>query len=212
MSPIALVPIFMRRTKTDKSTVKEMVKEYTDTIDFNFTNEIIEKSERLKDFKLSKSVLQNIGEWALNGNSDQEIRKKLELDKEQWGLLVSICPTLILVMSHSRALADTIVAGSLFQVAIGGKRIKKLVPRAIGEYNEDGKKIGEHLETIEVWEELPPNPILLKFLAEHKLSEKFGETKADNSQEYRDFIDNLSPEDRALIDVAKKQIDLHGKN
>ena len=54
----------MRRTKTDKSTVKEMVKEYTDTIDFNFTNEIIEKSERLKDFKLSKSVLQNIGECA----------------------------------------------------------------------------------------------------------------------------------------------------
>lgn len=202
----------MPRKKKESTNVKEMVKDYANAIDFNFTNEIIEKSERLNDFKLSKPILENIAEWALNGNSDQEIRKKLELDKEQWGLLVSICPTLVLVMSHSRALADTIVAGSLFQVAIGGKKIKKLVPRAIGIYSEDGKKIGERLETIEVWEELPPNPILLKFLAEHKLSEKFGENKADNSQEYRDFIDNLTPEDRALIDIAKKQIELNGKN
>ena len=41
--------------------------------------------------------------------------------------------------------------------------------------------VGEHLEKV-VEEELPPNPLLLKFLAEHKLSEKFGKDKNDKDQ------------------------------
>ena len=184
--------------------VKEIVDTYSSVVDLDFVNQIIEHNGTLDDFEMNKATMMNIAEWALNGKSDEEIRKKLDLKPNQWGLLLQICPTLILVMQHSRALADTIIAGSLFQTAIGGKKIRKQLPKPVTEYDERGKPCGQHYEIIEVWEELPPNPILLKFLAEQKLSEKFGEAKVDNSKHYQEIVNNMTPEQIALMEMAQK--------
>ena len=184
--------------------LKNIVTEYEKTINMYFVNSIVNTSDE-SDFALNKSTLMNIAEWALNGSSDEEIRKKLDLRPKQWGILLSICPSLVLVMQHSRALADTVIAGSLFQTAIGGKRIKKQVPVRIREYDENGKVCGEHYDKIEVEEELPPNPILLKFLAEHKLSDKFGDKPVDSNSQYRDILNSLTPEQIALIESTKKK-------
>ena len=183
--------------------VEKIVKEYSENLDMSMVNEILDM-KGVKDFEMNKTTLTNIAEWALNGSSNEEIRKKLDLNPSQWKLLVSICPTLIMVMKSSRALADTIIAGSLFQTAIGGKRIHKEVPVRVREYDEKGLVCGEHYETIEVSEELPPNPVLLKFLAEHKLSEKFGENPVDTNKDYQKIIENLTPEERAFIETAVK--------
>lgn len=186
--------------------IKHVVEEYTKVLDIDFINEIIEHNGKLDDFEMNKSTIMNIGEWALNGESDDEIRKHLNLTPTQWGILVSICPTLLLVMRDSRALADAIIAGSLFQTAIGGKRIKREIARTVGIYDQEtGKKIGEKLEKIELEEELPPNADLLKFLATHKLSEKFGDGKYNNSSNYGDVVKSLSPEQMALIDAMRNK-------
>lgn len=189
--------------------VKEIVKKYEGLVDIDFVNQLIEQSGTLEDFEMNKSTLSNISEWALNGKSDEEIRKNLALTPKQWGVLVHICPVLVLVMKDSRAMADVIVAGSLFQTAIGGKRIKKQVAKTVKDYEYDEKTgksyvVGEHLETIELEEELPPNPILLKFLAENKLSEKFGGKPVDNSSNYAKILDEMTPEQLALIEMAQK--------
>lgn len=183
--------------------VKDIVKQYSDVVDFDFLNQIMAQSKELQDFEMNKTTLLNISEWALNGKSDEDIRKSLDLRPKQWATLLSICPVLILVMKDSRALADVVVAGSLFQTAIGGKRIKKQIAKSVKEYDDNGKVIGEHLDTIEVWEELPPNPYLLKFLAEHKLSEKFGGKPIDNNQEYSKILESLTPEQLAIIEMEK---------
>jgi len=183
--------------------VKDIVKQYSDVVDFDFLNQIMAQSKELQDFEMNKTTLLNVSEWALNGKSDEEIRKSLDLRPKQWATLLSICPVLILVMKDSRALADVVVAGSLFQTAIGGKRIKKQIAKSVKEYDDNGKVIGEHLDTIEVWEELPPNPYLLKFLAEHKLSEKFGGKPIDNNQEYSKILESLTPEQLAIIEMEK---------
>lgn len=183
--------------------VKDIVKQYSDVVDFDFLNQIMAQSKELQDFEMNKTTLLNISEWALNGKSDEEIRKSLDLRPKQWATLLSICPVLILVMKDSRALADVVVAGSLFQTAIGGKRIKKQIAKSVKEYDDNGKVIGEHLDTIEVWEELPPNAYLLKFLAEHKLSEKFGGKPVDNNQEYSKILESLTPEQLAIIEMEK---------
>jgi len=188
-----------------KNEVEQLVKKYNDILDINFINQIINNSPKMGDFEMNKSTLMNIGEWALNGSSDDEIRKKLDLSPEQWGILLSICPTMLLVMRESRAMADIVIAGSLYQTAIGGKRIKRQVAKTVRDFDENGKVIGEHLEKIELEEELPPNPVLLKFLAENKLSEKFGESKVDNSGKYKDFIEKLTPEERAVIEMASRE-------
>ena len=191
--------------------LERVVNDYANDMDMEFTNEIIKTTKELGDFEMNKTTLMNIGEWALDGKSNEEIRKHLDLTPKQWTLLCNICPTLLYVMKSSRALADVMITGSLVQTAIGGKTIRKQVAKNVKEYNEDGIICGEHLETIWLEEELPPNPILLKFLAEHKLSEKFGDKKVDNTSHFKGIIDNLSPEERAILEAQAGEI-LNVKN
>lgn len=189
--------------------ILDPVKELANNVDMKTINSLLAQTE-LKDFEMNKSTIMNISEWALNGASDNEIRKKLSLTKNQWAILVTICPTLLLVMKESRALADVVIAGSLFQTAIGGKRITKQVPVKYKKYDENGKPYEEDYKVIEIQEELPPNPLLLKFLAEHKLSEKMGENPLGKESDYKKMVESLTPEERALIEAMKKASDLNG--
>lgn len=191
--------------------VLDPIKELAKNVDMKTINALLSKTE-LKDFEMNKATITNIAQWALNGDSDTEIRKHLNLTKNQWAILVTICPTLLLVMKESRALADVVVAGSLFQTAIGGKRITKQVPVKYKIYDDNGKPIGEDYKIVEVQEELPPNPLLLKFLAEHKLSEKMGENAIDKDNNYKKMVDSLTPEERALIEAMKKASDINGSS
>lgn len=185
----------------EQEQVMQQVKEMTDKVNIRTTNEVLKNTD-IGDFKISKRVLENIAEWCLNGDSDDEIRKKIELTPKQWSILTTICPKVLDIMDHSRAYADIVLGGSLLQTAIGGKKIKKEQLIKVGEYI-NGVKVGEHVEKHMVEEELPPNPLLLKFLAERKLNEKLGEQDRPVSN-YRDIIDNLSPEDRAKLESYKK--------
>jgi len=187
--------------------INKIVNEYTKDIDMGLINEILQ-DKNVQDFEMNKQTLMNIADWALNGSSNEEIRQKLSLSPKQWNLLVSICPILVYVMRDSRALADTIVAGSLFQTAIGGQRIRKTVPVRVREYDDKGIVCGEHYENHEVWEELPPNPVLLKFLAEHKLSEKFGDKPQEDTGKFAKIIASMSKEERALIESQKGDLDV----
>ena len=90
------------------------------------------------------------------------------------------------------------------------KIIKKQQLVRIHEYDENGKVCGEHYETVWVQEELPPDPSLLKFLAEKKLNEKLGENANKDKKDYKDIIDNLSAEDLAKLEKMQKAGKLDG--
>ena len=186
-----------------KKDILKPINELAKNVDINLVNQLLSQTE-LKDFEMNKSTITNIAEWCLNGESDNEIRQRLALNKNQWSILVTVCPTLLIIMKDSRAMADVVIAGSLFQTAIGGKRIKKQVPVRIKEYDERGRVCGEHYDIMEIQEELPPNPLLLKFLAEHKMSEKLGDVQIKSEDAYRKMVDSLSPEERATIEAMKK--------
>lgn len=193
----------MARTKRE---LKQELGKITDTVDIDLTNKVIEMSEELENFKLTKKTLNNIAKWALDGKSQFEIAQNLELSKKEWQYLCKVCPTILLVMQHSQAYADIVVAGTLYQTAIGGHTIRRKQPIKIKEY-DNGKVIGEHIEYAE-WEEVQPsNPYLLKYLAEHKLSEQFGENKTDNSKEHREVVDVMSDEELKLIEKLGKNND-----
>lgn len=194
------------KKKTNKDNVtQELIKK----ADIDYINKMIEKSDDLGGFKISQTTLSNIAGWALNGASDTEIRKNLDLNKHQWAILCTVCPTMIMIMDRSRAMADLVIAGSLFQTAVGGKRVKKQQPVKVKIYDDKGVCVGEKIEIIELEEELAPNPMLLKFLAENKLSEQFGDNKGLDKSKIKAFVDNLSMEDRALLEAAGKNIELN---
>lgn len=195
----------MKKNKAVLQPIKEIAK----SIDLPMVNELL-KETQLADFEMNKSTITNIAEWCLNGESDNEIRQRLALNKNQWAVLVSVCPTLLIIMRESRAIADVVIAGSLFQTAIGGKKIKKQQPVKIKEYNGLGVCVGEHYEIVEYEEELPPNPLLLKYLAENKMNEKLGGNKTNITNDYKILVENMTPEERATIEAMKKVGDLNG--
>lgn len=186
-----------------KDKTLDPIKELSKSVDINLVNSVLAQTD-LHDFEMTKATIENIAEWCLNGNSDIEIRQKLSLNKHQWEVLVACCPTLLVVMQQSRSLAEVVLVGSLYQRAIGGKVIKKQQLVRIHEYDENGKVCGEHYETMWVQEELPPDPSLLKFLAEKKLNEKLGENANKDKKDYKDIIDNLSAEDLAKLEKMQK--------
>ena len=188
--------------RTRKELKKELDK-ITDTVDIDFTNNIIELSGELDKFQLTKTTLNNIAKWALDGKSQMEIAKNLELTKNEWAYLLKVCPAILVVMQHSQAYADIVVAGTLYQTAIGGNKIHRKQPIKIKEY-DNGKVIGEHIEYAEWEEEQPANPYLLKYLAENKLSEQFGKVKVDNTKEHREVVDAMSDEELKIIEVLGK--------
>lgn len=187
-----------------KRKIKKELDKITDTIDYKQINNAIESSGELEDFTISKQTLMNIASWALDGKTQYEIRQNLELTPSEWNYLLKICPTILIVMQHSTAYADIVVAGSLYQTAIGGHTIRRKMPMKIKEYGVDEKGrsivVGEHVEIVEYDEVQPSNPMLLKYLAEHKLSEQFGKEKSDNSEEHRQIIDNMNDNERKIIE------------
>ena len=190
----------MARTKSD---LKKELNKITDTVNIDLVNQVIQMSGELENFKLDKRVLTNIAKWALDGKSQFEIAQNLELSKNEWGYLCKVCPAILLVMQHSKAYADLVVAGTLYQTAIGGHTIHKKMPIKIKEY-DDGRVTGEHIEYAE-WDEVQPaNPFLLKYLAENKLSENFGKVKTDNSKEHREVVDIMTEEELKVIEKLDK--------
>lgn len=184
--------------------LKEDLNKITDTVDINITNQVLNLSGEIENFHLTKKTLNNIAKWALDGKSQFEIQQNLELNDKEWKYLIKVCPAIILVMQHSQAYADLVVAGTLYQTAIGGHTIHKKIPIKMKEYNEYGKCVGEHIEYAEYDEVQAPNPYLLKYLAENKLSENFGKTKMDNSKEHREVVDVMSEEELKIIEKLGK--------
>lgn len=190
----------MKRTKnpTRKELKKELDK-IVDTVDIKITNQMLELGG-IEKFNITEKTLDNIAKWALDGKSQFEIRQNLELSKQEWEYLIKVCPAIVIVMQHSQAYGEIVLAGTLYQTAIGGYTIHKKQPIKIKEY-DDGKVIGEHIEYAE-WDEVqPPNANLLKFLAENKLGENFGETKVDSSKEHKKVVDAMTEEELKEIEA-----------
>lgn len=193
--------------------ILDPIKELARNVDIKTINQLLANTE-LKDFEMNKSTIMNISEWCLNGESENEIRQRLSLTKNQWAILVTVCPTLLLVMKESKALAEIVLAGSLFQTAVGGKRVRKQVPirEKIYEWDEKSGKswvVGEKTSIVEIEEELPPNPMLLRYLAEKKMNEKMGEVKINNESAYKKMVESLTPEEKAMIEAMKKASEIN---
>lgn len=191
----------MPKKTNPKVEIKKQLEKIVDTVDVDMVNLAL-KGEDITKFDISKKTLMNIAKWFLDGKSVTEVRSNLELTLREWDFLIKTCPAVVQIMQHSTAYAEMVVGASLMQTAIGGTRIKKKIPLKVHEYEVfNGKSVvvGEHYEMVEIEEVLPPNPMLLKYLAENKLSEKFGNKKVDNSKEYADVLENMSEEEINLL-------------
>lgn len=185
----------------DKKQVLKKLEKITSTIDLKTLN--LQLKGVVDDFQLTNKTLRNIAEWALDGKSETEIRNNLELSPYEWEYLKKQCPSMLLVMQHSYAYADIVVAGTLLQTAIGGQEYEVEELIKVKDY-DDGRCVGEHIERHKRKVKTQPNPYLLKFLAENKLSENFGDSSKSSGKEHKDLIDAMTEEERKAILEAYK--------
>ena len=185
----------------DKKQALKKLEKITSTIDLKTLN--LQLEGVVDYFQLTNKTLRNIAEWALDGKSETEIRNNLELSPYEWEYLKKQCPSMLLVMQHSYAYADIVVAGTLLQTALGGQEYEEEVPIKKKMY-EYGKCVGEEVEIIKIKKKTQPNPYLLKFLAENKLSENFGDSSKSSGKEHKDLIDAMTEEERKAILEAYK--------
>jgi 6-pyruvoyl-tetrahydropterin synthase len=176
---------------------KKIVQSIIQTIDLKTLN--IQLKGEVNNFIMTEKTLENIAKWALDGKSQTEIRNNLELTEYEWEYLKNVCPAMLLVMSKSTSYADMVIAGTLFQTAVGNQEyeVEELVK--IKDYNDDGKCIGEHIEHHTKKVRTQPNPDLLKFLSIHKLSENFSEKPKTDSKEYKDVIATMSDDEKKAV-------------
>ena len=191
-----------KKSNTDVA-VETIMNKYGGYFDYdaiNHTLSLVNKEDIEKIPDLSKQVVRNIAEWSLNGEDRQEIAKRLEMTQRQFDTLCAVCPVLVMVMEQGKELANILVVGSLYQTAIGGQVIREQQIVRLHDYSDDGKVIGEHFEKVWVEKELPPNAILLKFIAEKKLSEKFGDKQNDQDKVINDTISKMTPQELAKFE------------
>ena len=189
-----------------KNELKKQLSTIADTVDLDAVNQQLDVAGITK-LDISKRTLMNIGKWVLDGKSEMEIKQNLELSESEWRYLLNTCPAIVVVMQHSTAYAELVLGGTLFQTAIGGKKIKKKIPLKVHDYqiiNGKSVVVGEHYEMVEVEETSQPNAYLLKYLTENKLSEKFGSKKTDTSKEHDKIIDAMTQEEINAINVYNK--------
>lgn len=191
-----------------KNEIREKVKREAERIADTYVNipeinKILGLSDEVEnsDFVLTKQTLKNIAEWALDGKSQTEIANKLELSPTEWAFLIKQCPAVMMIMERSTAYADIAVAGTLLQVALGGRKIKKKVPMKVKTYDECGRVCGEDYKIVEIEEEAEPNFYALKYLAEHKLSEKLGDKSASNTNEkHKEFVESFDADEDEVLE------------
>lgn len=189
-----------KKISSTEVAVDTIMDKYGGYFDYDAINHIISITNNEDLGKISKQVVKNIAEWSLNGEDKKQIAERLEMTPKQFDTLCKICPVLIHVMESGTQMANIVATGSLFQTAIGGQFIKKQVAVKVKDYDSDGTVIGEHYEKMWIEEELPPNPMLLKFIAEKKLSERFGDDKADQDKVINTTIDNMTKEELAKLE------------
>lgn len=185
----------------DKKQALKKLEKITNTIDLKTLN--LQLEGVVDDFQLTNKTLRNIAEWALDGKSETEIRNNLELSPYEWEYLKKQCPSMLLVMQHSYAYADIVVAGTLLQTALGGQEYEVEELIKVKDY-DNGRCVGEHIERHKRKVKTQANPYLLKFLAENKLSENFGDSSKSSGKEHKDLIDAMTEEERKAILEAYK--------
>lgn len=141
-----------------------------------------EMLEEFSDSELNKQTLKNIFDWACDGKSDKEIAKFMSLTKKEFEEMKAKYPEIIGVMAKGEVYANTQLALSMYELAVGGKTMYKQVLATETIYDDYGKKVKTVQKPITIKYQLEPNFYAQKFLMEHKEPKTFGSEKREEKQ------------------------------
>lgn len=151
--------------------------------------------ENTKRLKITRKTLENVVKWSLNGSSQKEIASNLELSEKEFSTLLRVSPALMWALSKGEELAQIYLSATAYELAIGGKKIKREVLGTVREYDENGRIQKTYQVPVETSYELPPDTSMMKFLLTSHIKNRYGDLKkALEEEEMRKVVDSLDAE------------------
>lgn len=146
---------------------------------------------------VDKRVLNEIAVYLSNGMEEKDIAVLLGINDKELQQWKNDYPEVMGAFEIGAKAVSAKVMLTKVQLALGGRKVWKQQAVKVGEYC-DGHKIGEHIEIVEVWEELPPNYNAIDDILSVKESDTWNKKKIlDNKEsEHRDALSMFSKEEK----------------
>ena len=149
---------------------------------------------------VDKKILNEIAVYTSNGMDEKDIGALLNMSVEEIEKWKEMCPEVMGAFSIGAKAVSAKVMLTKVQLALGGRKVKKQQAVKVGDY-EDGRKIGEHIEIVEVWEELAPNYQACEEILSAKEPDTWNKKKLleEKEKEQRAVISDLTPEQKIAM-------------
>ena len=147
---------------------------------------------------VDKRVLNEIAVYLSNGMEEKDIAVLLGINDKELQCWKESYPEVMGAFEIGAKAVSAKVMLTKVQLALGGRKIWKQQAIKVGDYGEDGKKYGEHIEVVEVWEELPPNYNALDDILSVKEANTWSKKKVLDvkESEHRDALSMFSKEEK----------------
>ena len=146
---------------------------------------------------VDKRVLNEIAVYLSNGMEEKDIAVLLGINDKELQCWKESYPEVMGAFEIGAKAVSAKVMLTKVQLALGGRKIWKQQAVKVGDY-EDGKKVGEHIEVVEVWEELAPNYNAIDDILSVKEANTWSKKKVLDvkESEHRDALSMFSKEEK----------------
>ena len=146
---------------------------------------------------VDKRVLNEIAVYLSNGMEEKDIAVLLGVNDKELQQWKNDYPEVMGAFEIGAKAVSAKVMLTKVQLALGGRKVWKQQAVKVGDY-EDGKKVGEHIEKVTVWEELAPNYNAIEDILSVKEADTWNRKKIleNKESEHRDALSMFSKEEK----------------
>lgn len=182
-------------SKVDNSEIVEIIDSERKRVEIS--KDIDKMYSKVNGASVDKRVLNEIAVYLSNGMEEKDIAVLLGINDKELQCWKDSYPEVMGAFEIGAKAVSAKVMLTKVQLALGGRKIWKQQAVKVGDY-EDGKKVGEHIEIVKVWEELAPNYNAIDDILSVKEANTWSKKKVLDvkESEHRDALSMFSKEEK----------------
>ena len=194
-------------SKVNNSGIEEIIDNERKKVEIS--KDIDKMYKNVEGASVDKRVLNEIAVYLSNGMEEKDIAVLLGVNDKELQQWKNDYPEVMGAFEIGAKAVSAKVMLTKVQLALGGRKVWKQQAVKVGDY-EEGRKVGEHIEVVEVWEELAPNYNAIDDILSVKESDTWNKKKIlDNKEsEHRDALSMFSKEEKMrMLKAIQEQED-----
>ena len=197
-------------SKVDKEEIVEIIDRERKKVEIS--KDIDRMYGKVEGASVDKRVLNEIAVYLSNGMEEKDIAVLLGVNDKELQQWKNDYPEVMGAFEIGAKAVSAKVMLTKVQLALGGRKVWKQQAIKVGDY-EEGKKIGEHIEVVEVWEELAPNYNAIDDILSVKEADTWNKKKIleNKESEHRDALSMFSKEEKMrMLRAIQSEEDIGG--